>query len=313
MITLFYYDGKVKKGKLEDLPKIKQHNVWIDVQDITQFEAEKLQVSLNLHALTIEDFINSKVRVKVEEFDNYLFCVFYGLKNVNASDLRELDFVIADKIVVSNHKKSIESFERLKADPERLGKLLEKGPEFVFHRLLDKEVDNFLPILEKFEASIDLLEEKAIANAAPLVLSEILAKKRSLAKLKRMALAQREKLSFIVKNKYKFIAKRSNPYFRDVYDHAIFISDTLDNQREAIGNCFDVYMSTVSNNMNQVMKVLSIIATIALPMGVISGIYGTNFVNLPGSGALVGFWVMIGSMVLVMVVMLGLFKKLKWF
>jgi len=123
---------------------------------------------------------------------------------------------------------------------------------------------------------------------------------------------QREKISFIAKNEYMFISKKSVPYFRDIYDHAIRVSDNVENYREAIGSAFDAYMSAVSNNMNEVMKVLSIIATIALPLTVISGIYGTNFNNLPGEFNPYGFWIMIAGMVVLCFGMLFYFRRKNW-
>ncbi|MBU0471913.1 MAG: hypothetical protein KKF89_05475 [Nanoarchaeota archaeon] len=111
----------------------------------------------------------------------------------------------------------------------------------------------------------------------------------------------------------KLISKKSAPYFRDIYDHAVRVSDSIDNYREAIGGTFDAYMSAISNNMNEVMKTLSIIATIALPLGIISGIFGTNFDLLPGQHIHYGFWLMILLMMTFMGVMLYYFKRRGWF
>jgi len=128
-----------------------------------------------------------------------------------------------------------------------------------------------------------------------------------------MMFQEREKVSFLAKNEYPFIRKESMPYFRDVYDHMILASEMVDNQRDIISHSFDVYMSAVSNSMNEVMKTLSVMATIALPLTVLGGIYGTNFVNLPGSASPFGFWVMIGGMLAISVGMLGYFRWRGWF
>ena len=313
MIDIFYYENGVKKGKVADLAKLKNKQIWIDITNISKDERILVQKAFDLHPLTAEDLFSSNIRVKVEEFPNYLFCVFYGIRYTKSIEMFELDYIIGDNFVITNHKKDIESYKNLKNDKERLDTLFKKGNVFLFHKLLDNEVDNYFPVLEKIDDLIENIEEEVTRNPNPKLLSRILKLKRQIVVIKKITLPQREKISFITKDDNKYITKKAIPYFRDVYDHSIKVSDSIDNYREAVGNTFDAYMSAISNNMNEVMKVLSIIATIALPLTVISGIYGTNFTTLPGSGFAYGFWVMIFAMILLSVFMIHYFKKRKWF
>jgi magnesium transporter len=313
MLEIFYLDKTIKKADVKQLPKLKSRQLWIDCTDITKEEAETLQKTFDLHPLTAEDLFNSGVRIKVEEFPDYLFCVFYAIQKAKQTELSEFDLVLGKDFLITNHKKLLESTTALKQDNKRLQRNLEKGLSFLFHRLIDIEVDAYFPIVEQIEDQIELLEDRALKKAVPKVLSEVLAMKRLVVRVKRYALQQREKLGFLAKNEYAHVPKKAIPYFRDVYDHAIRVSDQLDGQREAIGNAFDVYMSSLSNSMNEVMKVLSIIATIALPLTVISGIYGTNFTVLPGSTFALGFWTMILAMVLLAAVMIWYFRRKRWF
>ena len=313
MIELFYYDKTVKRGNIKDLDKLKDKKIWIDVTNITKEEADLLKTSFNLHPLSTEDLLNQGIRIKVEEFSEYLFCVFYGIKKEKSIELKELDFILGNNFVISNHKKEIETFTELKNNSEKLGQLFEKGVDFIFHRLLDKEVDNFFPVLEDIDDKIEEIEEEVTKRAKPELLQKILKMKRMIVLIKKSVLPQREKIGFLAKNDYKFISKKAIPYFRDIYDHAIRVSDSIDNYREAVSGTFDAYMSAVSNNMNEVMKTLSIIATIALPLGVISGIYGTNFAILPGQNFAYGFWIMLLGMFSVIGVMMIFFKKRGWF
>ena len=142
---------------------------------------------------------------------------------------------------------------------------------------------------------------------------KILQLKQNLSIIRKTVFAQREKASFFVKNNYKLISKKSLPYFRDVYDQAIRVSDKVDNARESVMNTFDLYMSAVSNNTNEVMKMLSIFATIALPLIVIYSIYGSNFLVLRGAGFKYGFWIIILVMIVVSIVFLTSFKRRGWF
>ena len=312
-MEIYYLDKTLKKASAKDLPKIQDKPLWIDLIDIKKEEAELLGKTFDFHALTTEDLMNKGIRIKVEEFNKYLFCVFYGVQMQKSLELVEMDFVIGKNYVISNHLNTISSFEDLKKNKEKLANLFKKGPDFVFHDLLDGGIDDYFPILEHIDDQIEKIEETITKKVNPESMTKILKLKRQIILVKKATFSQREKIGYLAKNEYNEISKKSLPYFRDVYDHAIRVSDSVDNYREAIGNTFDVYMSAVSNSMNEVMKVLSIIATIALPLTVISGIYGTNFTKLPGAAFGYGFWAMIFSMVLMVIGMLYFFRRRGWF
>ena len=345
MIEIFYLDKTLHKREIKDLHLRKKHVLnnsiqpvhevteeatsqfqeelkffesikdkpkWVDVTRMTKAEADLLKVVFNLHDLTIEDLLHSRVRIKVEEFNHYLFCVFYAIHKNKTIELLELDFIIGDNFLITNHSKEISLYALLKSNHERIEVLLKKGKEFLFHKIIDGEVDNYFPVLTNIDELIEEIQESAIQDARPELLSRILELRRQIIVIKRTAHDQREKISFLAKNEYPFIAKKALPYFRDLYDHSIRVSNTIDNYREMVIGTFDVYMSSVSQNMNQVIKVMSIIATIALPLTLISSIYGTNFSWLPGSDHPYGFWVMMGFMVLLSGGMFYLFSKRKW-
>ena len=313
MIELFYFDKSVKKGNLKDLNKLRSKQIWIDVTNITKKESILIKKTFGLHPLTAEDLTSQNTRIKVEEFPEYLFCVFYGIQKAKAIELVELDFVLGKNFIITNHKKEIPSYNGLKKDKEKLENLFERGNDFIFHRLLDLEIDNYAPVLEDIDNKIEDIEEEVTKKPRPELLTRILKLKRLIVRIKKSVLPQREKIFFLAKNEYHFISKKSIPYFRDVYDHAVRVSDFIDNYREAVGSTFDAYISSVSNSMNEVMKVLSIIATIALPLTVISGIYGTNFQDLPGASFIHGFWIMILIMILLIFSMIYYFKRRGWF
>jgi magnesium transporter len=312
MLDVFEFDKTLQKVDSNKLGSL-QGKIWVDATGITKEEADQLKDKFNLHHLTAEDLVNQNIRIKVEEFSDYLFCVFYGVKKEKAIELQELDFILGKDFVISSHHKEIPTFTELKSNLDKLEGLFSKGVDFIFHHLLDKEVDNFFPVLEEIDDQIEVIEEEVTKKARPELLQRILKMKRKIVLIKKSALPQREKISFLAKNEYKFISKKAVPYLRDIYDHAVRVSDSIDNYREAVGGTFDAYMSAVSNNMNEVMKTLSIIATIALPLGVISGIYGTNFATLPGQNFNYGFWLMLSAMVAVIGMMLVFFKKRGWF
>lgn len=318
MIDIFYYQNGLKKGKLKDLSKLKSKKIWIDITNITKEEAALVHKAFKLHHLTVEDFLHpNDTRIKVEEFPHYLFLVFYGIRNdarkSKQFQMVELDFVLGERFLITNHETRLESYENLKSDKAKLGGLLDKGAEFVFHMLLDREIDNYIPVLENIDSQIESIEEELTEKPHPQLLARILKLKRQIVSVKKITFPQREKISFIAKNEYSLLSKDVVPYLRDIYDRSIRVSDSIDNYREAIGNTFDAYMSTVSNKMGEVMKLLSVIATIALPLTVVSSIYGTNFDFLPGQHYAYSFWIMISVMLIVVVGMALMFRRRGWF
>ena len=136
-------DKVIKKGDPKEIDKLKNKPIWIDITDITKEESELIRKSFNLHPLTTEDMLNSNVRIKVEDFPNYLFCVFYGIQQTKSIEQTELDFVLGKNFIISNHKKEIASYKELKNNRDKLTFLFEKGIEFIFHKLLDAEIDNY--------------------------------------------------------------------------------------------------------------------------------------------------------------------------
>src|SRR3989344_2834952 len=270
MMEIFYFDGTGKKAKAQDLDKVKGWPIWIDITGITKKEAEAVRAAFDLHPLTAEDLLNINTRIKVEVFPHYLFCAFYTLRTTMSKSkpiaLEEMDFVLGERFLISSHTKDISGFTELKNNPEQLEQLFHKGLDFVMHRLLDQEVDNYFPVLHNIDDQIEDIEEEVTGHPRHPLLLRILVLKRLIVLIKKVALPQREKISVLAQSDLKFISRKAVPYFRDVYDHAVRVADTIDNYRESIGNTFDVYMSALSNHTNEVVKVLSIMATLALPM-----------------------------------------------
>jgi magnesium transporter len=313
MIEAFYLDGEVKRTRIEELDTVKDKPLWIDITNLNKEEQKKIQKTFNLHPLTAEDLYKTGVRVKVEKFPNYLFFVFYGITEEKGIHLYEIDLILGKNFIISSHRRHDCAHDQLKHDLGNLKELFEKGTDTIFHKIIDKEIDNYVPVLDNFGSEIEDLEEAITKQPSPQLLNQVLEKKRRLSRIRKFMVPQREKLGLLTKSEYAFISSKALPYFRDVHDHSIRVLDTLDNYREALANTFDLYMSSLSNSTNEVMKVLSIIATIALPLGVISGIYGTNFITLPGSENSFGFWAMLFLMVVVSAGMIAYFKWRNWF
>ena len=309
----FVLKNGLQKVDVSSLRKGKPGKLWIDVSGITGEDADLLGRLFGLHPLTKEDLVVDRTRIKTEEFPGYLFSVFYGIRWDGSPKTSEIDFVLGKDFLITNHNERVESIERLKENKQRISRLLSRGPDMLFHRLLDNEIDGFFPALERLDDEIDDMIEEATNKTDPEQMARILEMKRTVSAIRKIVVPQREKISNLAKVEYRFVSRKAAPYFRDVYDHAIRVTDTVDSLREAASSAFDVYMTSVSNNMNEVMKTLSIIATIALPLTVISGIYGTNFSVIPGADYAYGFWAMLGTMAAISLIMLIYFRSRKWF
>jgi len=303
--------SKNKIRILDNLDAIKG-KVWIDVTNITKEEAQPLQDKFNLHILTIDDLVHARTRIKVEQFPNYLFCVFYALRKDKSIKPDEIDFVVGKSFLITNHVNHSQVIEQLQQNTEFLTKLFSRGIDFVFYRILHSQVDTFFPVLSTMDGEIERVEREITEHPSPELLRHVMQLKKSVVSVKKIVLPQREKIADLAKNEYPFISKKAVPYFRDIHDHSVRVYEAIENYRESVSSVYELYMSAVSNNMNEVIKVLSIIATSALPLTVISGIYGTNFSWLPGATSPYGFWIMIMLMILVMIVLILFFKRKRW-
>ena len=301
--------------ELKDLSEITTAPTWIDITKITPEEAQLLQQKLDLHPLTVKDLSTTRTRIKIEQFPKYLFCVFYSVQKTKALKTLEVDVILAKNLLVTNHVQDIPAIIELHQDHKKLEFLFKKGKgaDFLFYHLLDKAVDSFFPVLDGIDGEIETTEQLISKKVSSKVLQRITSLRKKVIYLKKITIALREKISGLTKGDNEFISKKATPYFRDVHNNSIRIFETIENSRESVSTISELYLSTVSNSTNEVMKVLSVIATMALPLTVISSIYGTNFKFLPGSSVSYGFWIMIAIMVSMGGAMLLYFRKRGWF
>jgi len=311
MIDILYFDEKLKKGNLNELDSFADKKLWIDITHGTKEEIQQVSNQFKLHPLTKEDLIDQHVRVKIEEFPEYLFMVSYGVYHVKNISLQEIDFILGKHFVISNHKEKVDSFEVLKESNEKLTKLFEKGIDFVFHKLVDKEVDDYFPALELIEDKIEELADLSISEPSKHILEELMELKAKIVSIKKVTLPLKDRLYVLSKNDHQFFSTPVIPYFRDLHDNTVRVFESIESHREAVISTFDTYLSS-SNSTNEVMKVLGLIGTIALPLSVISGIYGTNFIEVPGLNNPLGFGIMLFGMGLLTAFMIFFFKKNKW-
>lgn len=290
---------------------------WINVNGINHInDIEKIAAHFQLHPLVIEDISNTQQRPKIEEYDNYLYVVLKMLyfDNEGSLQVEHISFVLGDKFVLSFQEADGDIFdpirERLKKDK---GKIRKMGADYLLYSLMDAVVDNYFNLMEILGEKIEDSEEELFDRKPnDHITQDIHFLKREILKIRRAVYPLREVVNRIEKIGSEIITDRTQIYMRDLHDHIIQVSESIDIHRELIWGLMDMYMSSVSNKMNEVMKVLTIIATVFIPLTFIAGIYGMNFKHMPELDYEYSYYILWGVMVLIFIGLLYYFKRRKW-
>jgi len=287
----------------------------IGVHDTSIIEATGKHFGLD--PMILEDIVNTNSRSKLEEFDDYFFLTMKVLAvelKSNEINTENVSLVLGKNGVILFQESEFKILDPFK-DRVRKGKGLvrQRKADYIFYRMIDTFVDNYFIVTEHLYDRLEKLEEKILENSNENVNEEIYELKKKIAYVKRTISPLRECISNIIKVDSDLVSETTQNYFRDVYDHLIHLTETIDSQRETINDFLNLYMSSMSNKMNEIMKVLTIFAAIFIPLTFIAGIYGTNFNYIPELNFKFGYFIMWGVMVLVAGIMLYYFKKNKWF
>jgi magnesium transporter len=298
----------------KELPTV----TWVNIDGLHDIQVmEKIGKHFNLHPLVLEDILNTEQRPKIEDFDDYIFIVlkmlFYDEKQ-NQINAEQVSIILSSNFVLSFQERVGDIFDPLR---ERIrnskGRVRKMGPDYLAYALLDAVVDNYFVVLEKLGEKIEGMEEELVTNPTPETLQTIHNLKREMIFLRKSVWPLREVVSRLERGESELIKESTGIYLRDVYDHTIQVIDTVETYRDMLSGMLDIYLSSISNRMNQVMKVLTIIATIFIPLTFVAGIYGMNFEFMP---ELKWHWVYPWAFWLVMLgvagVMLVYFRRKKW-
>ncbi|MBI4691619.1 MAG: magnesium/cobalt transporter CorA [Nitrospirae bacterium] len=291
---------------------------WINIDGIHHIETlEKIGDCYGIHPLILEDILNTDQRPKIEDFGNYVYIVLKMLYlNDKGNDIvsEQVSLILGENFVIS-FQEGLEGdvFNNIR---ERLrsgkGKIRKMGADHLAYSLIDSIVDNYFIILEKLGERVEFLEEKLVSNPTTDILQSIHHLKREMIFLRKSVWPLREVISFLEREDCALIDKTTRPYFRDVYDHTIHVIDTIETFRDIISGMLDIYLSSISNRMNAVMKVLTIIATIFMPLTFLAGVYGMNFKYMPELEWQWGYPLALLLMLMIAAVMLLYFKRKKW-
>jgi magnesium transporter len=331
VLTAFiqFGDGKLStdpsEGNLAAALRDPQSRFWLDMERPTEEDFALLDDVFGFHPLAIEDSIQYVQRPKIESYNHigdacqqgYFYMVIHGPDAETIQKqlrTRELDLFVSERYLITIHEEPMKSvtdtIARAKADARLL---LDQGIDLLLHAILDKLVDNYQPILDYLEEALDDLEERALTDPTPGLLTEIAQKKRELLNLRRIVGPQREVLAQLTRGEVPFIRESTRIYLRDVLDHLIRTVEMVELYRDLVLGARDIYLSSINNNLNQVMKTLTTISVVALPLTVITSFFGMNFGLFEQAlGSTASFWIVVAAMLAAVALMFWVIKVRKW-
>jgi magnesium transporter len=288
---------------------------WVDLSDPGGDETRLLKDVFGFHPLAIEDALGALQYPKVEPFPGYLYLVLHGIdveKGKTQFATRDVDFFLGRNYLVTVHDGRSRSISRLRDICDQHARVLSEGAVALLHRIVDAMVDNYRPAVDGLEDRLDTLEERAFTGREHIV-RQVLKLKRELGQLRRVILPQRDVIGRLARREFPVISDEMAFRFRDVYDHMARYAEEAMLFQDRVTGIHEVNLATISNRLNNVMKVLTVMSTIFLPLTVLTSMWGMNITlpHFPG-GEAAQFWWLSGLMVAVIVAMLAVFRGNRW-
>ncbi len=290
---------------------------WINIDGVHEVDViEKLGKHFNLHPLVLEDVANTGQRPKIEDFADYIFLVLkmlYYDEKERETKAEQVSLVLGSNWLISFQEREGDVFdsvrERIRSDKGRIRKM---GGDYLIYALVDSVVDHYFQILERIGEKVEEIEDELVTNPAPETLHNIHDLKRQMIFLRKSVWPLREVINRLERWESPLVQKSTYIYLRDVYDHTIQVIDAIETFRDMVSGMLDIYLSSVSNRMNEVMKVLTIIATIFIPLTLVAGLYGMNFKYMPELEWSWGYPMVLLSMLIIGLLMVMYFRRKKW-
>ncbi len=302
MIRVWIADASgARAGTLEDAHRVvrdRSANAWIDFEDEDELVVREALVPCGVHPLVVEDLVMQVNRPKLDDYGDYVYVVVHSARWESSDDrpsLREVDIVVGQNWIVTYHDGATRSVKTAaEILPKRPG-LLSKNPAVLMHFLLDVLVDHYLPLVDRLADDVDELEEQVFNDNSQAMHARILRLKRGIGALRRIIGPERDTLLALTRDELKPIPAELRPYLRDVYDRLARVADMLESFRDESSSILELYLSAISNRTNEVVRRLTVIATIGLPLTVVTSYYGMNF-KLPEFEWAHSEWYVLGLM-----------------
>lgn len=306
-------------SSIEECINYKNHDTlsWINIDGLHDTEAiARIGKDFNISNLVLEDIANTMQHPKFEEYEDYIFIttkMIYYTQDTTTMVFEHISFILGDKFVITFQERVGDIFlpvrERIK-DPK--SRLRNRGTDYLTYALLDVLVDNYFVILDKINSEVNDLEEQLMDSPTQETLKQMYKVKRELLRLNRNIRPVRDIANNLYSIESPLIEEKNKNFIRDLYDHTVDVNSSLDINREMVSGMIETYISITGNKLNEIMKVLTIMASIFIPLTFIAGIYGMNFDNMPELHARWGYHVTIIVMLIIAIVLVYYFRKKKW-
>ena len=319
MITVFVHQNGqtqfVERVEPEWLDPASGATLWVDLKAPGDAERRLLSEVFGFHPLSVEDAVSALQFPKIEAYPGYLYVVLHGIDaepKQTQFATRDVDFFLGRNYLVTVHDGDSRSIDAIREMCDRHEHILKEGPVALMHRIVDRMIDNYRPVFEEIEARVGRLEEEAFAGHERLS-RRVMRLKRDVSSMRRVLVPQRDAIGRLARREFPMISDEMTYRFRDVYDHVVRWTEEAILFQDRITGIFEVNLSSVSNRLNQVMKLLTVMSTIFLPLTVLTGMWGMNITipHFPG-GPDVQFWWILGLMIVICVAMLVFFRRNKW-
>ena len=321
MVTIFV----CRNGKAEQVSSIDRAWIdpasgvplWVDLAAPSIPESLILSETFRFHPLSVEDAMSVRQYPKAEAYDGYFYVILHGIdfrtKGAHRFGTHDIDFFVGPNYLVTVHDGDSIAIGELRDHATRNPKILSEGPVALLHRIVDAMVDSYRPQIDKLEDRLDDLEKKIFDDPRPALVRQILDEKRQVAGLRRIVTPQRDVVGRLARRDFLDVSTEMSFRFRDVYEHLVRIADDVMIFQDRITGMLDAHLSNVSNRLNEVMKVLTVVATVFGPPTLIAGIWGMNvpLPHLPG-GENAQFWWICGIMAVIIAAMLLMFRRKRW-
>ncbi|PIN79599.1 magnesium and cobalt transport protein CorA [Candidatus Woesearchaeota archaeon CG10_big_fil_rev_8_21_14_0_10_34_8] len=316
IMDIYLYNQKSKKNKKIKVNKLKKPRkgqvLWVNIEKKEGFN--RIKDLFNIHPITADDCLKRNSRIKIETFEEYAFIITYGIKIIK-NDLKkqEVDFILGKNFLITNHiDNKVDVISTLQKDEAAIPSLMQRGPDFLMQYIMDRLIESYFPACAKVDEEIDSVEGKIFKKVDSISLQKLYEHKQETMRLRRHTANHREVLINLTTKNNPYISQKAEIYFRDTYDKIIQLNDRLETLKEEVANIAETHTTLVSNKMNEIMKVLTVIATIMLPLSVIGSIYGMNFRYMPELTWKYGYPSVLGFMALIAISMLIYFRRKKW-
>jgi len=270
----------------------------------------------DVHPLVLEDILNTNQRPKMEDYGKYLFLVLKMMMykpKTGKIDIEQVSIIFGKNFIVSFQEKEGDVFDLIRTRiRNKKGMIREQGEDYLLYALIDALVDNYFVVLEQIGEKIEVLEKEVLTNPSSSIMNNVHSLKRELISLRKSVWPLREVINNLQRVESRIISKATKIYFRDVYDHTVQVIDAVETFRDMSSGLVDLYLSSVSNKMNEIMKVLTIFAAIFIPLTFVAGIYGMNFEFMPELKWRYGYFMVWGVIALITLGLIAYFRKKKW-